>query len=83
MLTIRRSILASFSLLALAAAGRGLPAIAQTASPATGSSEAITEQEAQAIGVDAYIYFYPLVTMDMTRKQLTNVEPGKESARRR
>jgi hypothetical protein len=27
--------------------------------------------------VDAYIYFYPLVTMDVTRKQLTNVEPGK------
>ncbi len=38
---------------------------------------AITEQEAHAIGVDAYIYFYPLVTMDVTRKQLTNVEPGK------
>ena len=26
----------------------------------------ITEQEAHAIGVDAYIYFYPLVTMDVT-----------------
>jgi hypothetical protein len=37
----------------------------------------ITEQEAQAIAVDAYIYLYPLVTMDVTRKQLTNVEPGK------
>jgi hypothetical protein len=78
MLTIRRSILASFSLLALAAAGRGLPAIAQTASPATGSSQAITEQEAHAIGVAAYLYFYPLLTMDLTRRQSTNVEPGKE-----
>jgi hypothetical protein len=38
---------------------------------------AITEQEAQAIGVDAYLYLYSLVTMDLTRKQLTNVEPGK------
>jgi hypothetical protein len=38
---------------------------------------AVTEQEAQATAVDAYIYFYPLVTMDVTRKQLTNVEPGK------
>ena len=34
--------------------------------------------EAHAIGVDAYLYFYPLVTMDITRKQFTNVEPGKE-----
>jgi hypothetical protein len=41
------------------------------------AQSAITEQEAHAVGVDAYIYFYPLVTMDVTRKQLTNVEPGK------
>lgn len=38
----------------------------------------ITGEEAHAIAVDAYIYFYPLVTMDVTRKQATNVEPGKE-----
>jgi len=37
----------------------------------------ITEAEAQAIGVDAYLYFYPLITMDVTRRQLTNVEAGK------
>jgi hypothetical protein len=48
------------------------------AQTATGGAETtITEQEAHAIGVDAYLYFYPLVTMDLTRKQLTNVEPGK------
>jgi hypothetical protein len=47
------------------------PAVAQTGSPA------ITEAEAHAIGVDAYVYLYSLVTMDVTRKQLTNVEPGK------
>jgi hypothetical protein len=41
------------------------------------AQSAITEQEAQSIARDAYIYFYPLVTMDVTRKQLTNVEPGK------
>ena len=42
------------------------------------AQSAITEQEAQSIAVDAYIYFYPLVTMDITRKQSTNIEPGKE-----
>jgi hypothetical protein len=48
------------------------PAMAQT------GSTAITEQEAQAIAVDAYVYLYPLVTMDVTRRQFTNIEPGKE-----
>ena len=38
----------------------------------------ITAEEAHAIGVDAYIYFYPLLSMDVTRKQFTNIEPGKE-----
>ena len=33
----------------------------------------ISEDDAHAIGVAAYTYFYPLVTMDITRKQLTNV----------
>ena len=33
-----------------------------------------SSEEAHAIGVNAYLYFYPLVTMDITRKQLTNVE---------
>src|ERR1700681_3746717 len=66
---MKRNILARFAIagsLAMFAAPTG--AAAQTS---------ITEQEAQSIAVDAYIYFYPLVTMDVTRKQLTNVEPGK------
>jgi hypothetical protein len=37
----------------------------------------VSPEEAHAIGIDAYLYFYPLVTMDLTRRQLTNVEPGK------
>jgi len=37
----------------------------------------LKEQEAHAIGVSGYLYFYSLITMDLTRKQLTNVEPGK------
>jgi hypothetical protein len=39
----------------------------------------VTEEDAYAIGVDAYLYFYALVTMDVTRKQLSNMEPGKET----
>jgi hypothetical protein len=42
------------------------PALAQT----------VSEEEAHAIGVDAYLYFYSLITMDLTRKQLTNQEPS-------
>ncbi|MBZ9656694.1 DUF1254 domain-containing protein [Phyllobacterium lublinensis] len=41
------------------------------------AAEAITEDEAHSIGIDAYVYFYPLVTMDVTRKQATNIEAGK------
>ena len=42
------------------------------------AQQSATEQEAYAIGVDAYLYFYSLVTMDITRKQSVNTEPGKE-----
>jgi hypothetical protein len=41
----------------------------------------VTEQEAYAIGVDAYLYFYPIVSMDITRKQCANIEPDKEFGR--
>ena len=41
---------------------------------------ALTEQGAQSIARDAYIYFYPLILMDITRKQSTNIEPGKAKA---
>lgn len=36
-------------------------------------------EEALAIADDAYVYGYPLVTMDMTRKQLTNVAVPDDS----
>lgn len=45
------------------------------------SEAAISEEEAHSIGVDAYVYFYPLITMDVTRRQSTNMEPGKEIGR--
>jgi hypothetical protein len=38
----------------------------------------ITSEQAHSIGIDAYTYFYPLLTMDITRRQFTNIEPGKE-----
>ena len=47
--------------------------------PLAPSAQAITEDEAHSIGVNAYLYFYPLVTMDITRKQLTNQQPGPGS----
>src|SRR6516164_10185807 len=41
----------------------------------------LTEQEAYQIGMETYIYTYPLVTMDVTRRQATNVEAGKTVGR--
>jgi hypothetical protein len=38
----------------------------------------ITAEDAHAIGVEGYLYFYSLISMDVTRKQFTNIEPGKE-----
>ena len=54
------------ALLGAALAG-GLPPLGHAA------TDAISEQDAHAIGVSAYLYLYSLVTMDLTRKQLTNV----------
>ena len=46
------------------------PALAQ------GAQSSLTEEEAHAVAVDSYVYFYPLISMDVTRKQLINSEPG-------
>jgi len=46
--------------------------------PATGPAPALTQDQARSIAVDAYVYFYALLTMDVTRKQFTNIEAGKE-----
>jgi hypothetical protein len=37
----------------------------------------IGEQEAHAIAAEAYLYLYPLVSMDLTRRQMSNAPEGK------
>ena len=53
-----------------------LTCVAATFSPDLSYAQAsVGAQEAYEIGVEAYIYFYPLVTMDVTREQI-NHTPG-------
>ena len=42
------------------------------------AADAISAQEANEIAVEGYIYLYPLVTMDVTRRLSTNIEAGKK-----
>ena len=53
-------------------------ALANHSTPATAQTAPLGEQEAKAIAVDAYLYLYPLVTMDLTRRQMTNLAPGEK-----
>jgi hypothetical protein len=38
------------------------------------AADTVSAEEAHSIGVQAYVYLYPLVTMDITRRQLVNIE---------
>ena len=40
-------------------------------------AQAITEEDAHAIGVTAYLYFYSPITMDVTRRQIINSTPSQ------
>lgn len=42
------------------------------------AQSSLTADEARAIAVEAYVYFYPLMSMDITRLQSTNIDAGKE-----
>ena len=56
---------------------QALLAAALLAAPlSANAADTISAEEAHSIGVEAYLYFYPLVTMDLTRRQLTNIEPS-------
>lgn len=48
------------------------PAAAQSNPPP------VSAEEARAIATEAYVYLYPLVIMDVTRRQFTNSPPGQE-----
>jgi hypothetical protein len=41
----------------------------------------MSTQEAETIAQEAYVYLYPLITMDLSRRQLTNIEAGKMTGR--
>jgi hypothetical protein len=47
------------------------------ATAAMQQAHSLTTDEAQAIGIEAYLYFYALVSMDITRRVATNLPPGK------
>jgi hypothetical protein len=38
-------------------------------------NQSISPEEAQAIAEEAYVYLYPLILMDITRKQMINLDP--------
>ncbi len=63
---------ASLSFVVLITSALIAPAAAQSNKPP------VSAEEARAIATEAYLYLYPLVIMDITRKQFTNSPPGKE-----
>ncbi len=50
-----------------------LAVLASAFAAAPAKAATVSEEEARAIAAEAYVYLYPLVTMDLTRLQFTNV----------
>lgn len=63
----------------LALAGILLSAAMSVAGGVPAKAQSLSQDEADAIAVEAYVYFYPLVTMELTRKQLINSKPGESA----
>ena len=66
-------ILAVVVALALTACGEKKPAVDATKEKVS-AEMATKEKEALDAGIEAYIYAYPLVTMEYTRRALTNTD---------
>ncbi len=77
----RRNVLLASGAFVAASALRSTTDINMAHAQAAATPSAIDEQEARAIARDAYLYFYPLILMDITRQQSTNIQPGKEIAK--
>jgi len=75
------------SVLAAALAGCGkqeAPKVEQAAEKVAAEAKAVAESaakevEAREIAIDAYMYAYPMVTMEITRRVMTNVEKPEGS----
>lgn len=68
--SVRADVTGTFTIL-------GCLAIVSAASP-PGAAQGISEQEAYNIGLDAYVYFYPIISMDVTRRVTTSYAPGEK-----
>ncbi len=81
-MNIRHILIAAGSAMALAMPATAAAAAAASPAPAPAAATPLTEQEAREIAVDAYLYAFPLVTMEIMRRQVTNVpDAGINSGR--
>src|SRR5215510_12932467 len=77
-MTRRKTLLGGATLAAASALGSErvtTTAQAQQAAATAGETRPSSEQEAQEIAQEAYIYLYPLILMDVTRNQLIKLDP--------